>query len=283
MGTATTERGCEREVRRAENSRFQWVAKCIVHDNASLTNPRGSGFLCGVSGTTNTKDNRRPMKTRDRAWAKFLARKAAGVGLTPNGISLLSILVAAGAMVCFLIAPDMKSPVTIVLAWLGAAAGIQLRLLCNMLDGMVAVECGKKSPLGGLFNEVPDRIADVLILVGAGYATSVEPGVVKLFGVLPLGWSCAVAAVWTAYIRSIGAELTGKHFFVGPMAKPHRMAALTTGCFMALMSSLMQGGNPHLVMEAVLTVILAGSLFTCWRRLCLVSNELKNIANEKQT
>lgn len=220
--------------------------------------------------------SRRPLKTRDRAWARALAKAAASSGLSPNGISVLSIVFAAGAHGLFLIAPDMTAPLPIALAWLGAAACIQLRLLCNMLDGMVAVECGRQSPLGGLFNEVPDRIADVLILVGAGYATNVPPGVVKLFGVLPLGWCCAVVAVWTAYIRSIGAELTGRHFFVGPMAKPHRMAAMTVGCFTALSAALIKGGNPHFVLEVVLAVILVGSLITCWHRLRLISDALKN-------
>lgn len=183
-------------------------------------------------------------------------------------------------MVCFLIVPDMKSPVTIVLAWLGAAAGIQLRLVCNLLDGMVAVEGGKRSPVGGLYNEVPDRVADVLILVGAGYATSVEPGVVKLFGVLPLGWSCAVVAVWAAYVRSIGAELTGKHFFIGPMAKQHRMAMLTSGCLMCLVASFVKGGDPHIVMTVVLSIIFFGTLLTCWRRLRVISAELRNKKGE---
>ena len=175
-------------------------------------------LMRAMSNETNTNGNRRPLKSRDMGWAKFLARKAAGAGFTPNAISVLSVFFAAGSMVCFLIAPDMKSPLTVVLAWLGAAAGIQLWLVCNLRDGMVAVEGGKRSAVGGLYNEVPDRIADVLILVGAGFATNVEPGVVKLFSVLPLGWSCAVAALWTAYIRSIGAELTGWHVFVGPLA-----------------------------------------------------------------
>lgn len=222
-----------------------------------------------------TSGNRRPLKSRDRAWAKFLARKAAAAGLTPNSISVMSVVFAAGSHVCFLIAPDMTTPAAIVLAWLGAAACIQLRLVCNLLDGMVAVEGGKRSPVGGLYNEVPDRIADVLILVGAGYATNVEPAVVKLCGVLPLGWSCAVAALWTAYIRSIGAELTGKHFFIGPMAKQQRMAALTVTCLLAGVASLVPGGNPYLILEIMLTVILVGSLFTCWRRLRLISLELK--------
>lgn len=227
--------------------------------------------------------NRRPLKTRDRAWAKSLTKAVSATGITPNGISLLSVVFAAGAHVLFLIAPDMTTPPTIILAWLGAAACIQLRLVCNLLDGMVAVEGGKGSPVGGLYNEVPDRIADVLILVGAGYATNVPPGVVKLGGVLPLGWSCAVAALWTAYIRSIGAELTGKHFFVGPMAKQHRMAVLTVTCFIAAATSVYPAGNAHRVLEVMLTVILAGSLITCWRRLRLIASELKQRPHEKQT
>jgi phosphatidylglycerophosphate synthase len=85
----------------------------------------------------------------------------------------------------------MKTPGTAALMWFGAAACIQFRLLCNLLDGMVAVEGGKGSVTGPIYNEAPDRIADVLILIGAGYSTNVEPGVIKLFGELPLGWSCA--------------------------------------------------------------------------------------------
>jgi phosphatidylglycerophosphate synthase len=42
------------------------------------------------------------------------------------------------------------------------AACIQLRLLCNLLDCMVAIEGGKSAPTGALFNEMPDRFADPL-------------------------------------------------------------------------------------------------------------------------
>lgn len=227
-----------------------------------------------MSAESDAQENRRPLKTRDKGWAKALAKWLADAGVSPNAISLCSIVFAAGSMACFLIAPDMAHPVLIALAWLGAAAGIQLRLLCNLLDGMVAVEGGKRSLLGGLFNEVPDRIADVLILVGAGYSTQVEPEVIKLFGVLPLGWSCAVVALWTAYIRSIGAELTGKHFFHGPMAKQHRMFVLTVGCGMAFVADLMEKGGSHTVLLVALAIIFFGGLVTCWRRLRLVAKEL---------
>ena len=50
---------------------------------------------------------------------------------------------------------------------------VQLRLLCNLLDGMVAVEGGRSSPVGALYNEVPDRVADSLLLVALGYAVGI--------------------------------------------------------------------------------------------------------------
>lgn len=218
--------------------------------------------------------NRRPLATRGKPWVGALASRLATAGLSPNAISMLSILFAAGSMGCFLVAPEMSTPAAMALAWLGAAVCIQLRLLCNLLDGMIAVECGKRSPVGGLFNEVPDRIADVLILVGAGYSTQVEPGVIKLFGILPLGWSCAVVALWTAYVRSIGAEQTGRQFFEGPMAKQHRMFVLTVGCGLAMVAAFVKQTAAHHAMLGALTVILFGGLITCWRRLRLIGREL---------
>ena len=59
-------------------------------------------------------------------------------------------------------------------AYLAAAAAMQLRLLCNMLDGMVAVEGRRSSPNGVLFNEVPDRFEDSIFIVAFGYAAGLD-------------------------------------------------------------------------------------------------------------
>jgi phosphatidylglycerophosphate synthase len=110
------------------------------------------------------------------------------------------------------------------LAFTGAAACIQLRLLCNMLDGLVAVEGGVKGKAGDLFNELPDRVEDSVLLVGAGWAA----------GNVQLGWLCAALALLTAYIRALGASLGQPQDFSGPGAKPQRMFLLTAGCLAAL-------------------------------------------------
>lgn len=106
------------------------------------------------------------------------------------------------------------------LCWLPlAAGGIQLRLLCNLMDGLVAVEGGLKGRGGDLFNEAPDRYEDAVLLAAAGAAA----------GLPALGWMAATAAVLTAYVRAFGASLGHGQDFCGPFAKQQRMFWLTVG------------------------------------------------------
>lgn len=214
------------------------------------------------------------MKTREKPWAQALAKRVAGAGITPNAVSVLSIVFAVLGAVCLMTASEACCKTAASLLWLGAAVCIQLRLLCNMIDGMVAIEGGMKSPVGGLYNEVPDRIADPLLLMAAGYCSE---WVVKLWGI-PLGWVAAVFSVITAYIRVLGGTLTGAQSFIGPMAKQHRMAVLTFACLGSIAEVwLRRDGKPaQEVMRAALIVIVAGCVVTCWRRLRLIAQDLRD-------
>lgn len=135
-----------------------------------------------------------------------------------------------------------------------AAAGVQLRLLCNLLDGMLAVEEGLKTKTGEIYNDLPDRVADVLILVGAGYSIGHLP-----YGPI-LGWAAALLAVFTAYVRVLGGSLGLTQRFSGPMAKQHRMFTLTLSTLLAAVEALF--ALPARAMPAGLAVIAAGSLVT---------------------
>src|SRR6202042_481767 len=86
---------------------------------------------------------------------------------------------------------------------LGAAASIQLRLVCNLLDGMVAVEHGRSSPAGAIWNELPDRFSDVVLLAGAGYCAAGG----RIMFAVEIGWLCAALALLTAYLRELGRGL----------------------------------------------------------------------------
>lgn len=221
--------------------------------------------------------SRRELKTRNAKWAQALARKVDAMGITPNTVSVISILFAMAGSVLMMTVSYACCKTAATLMWLGAAACIQLRLLCNLIDGMVAIEGGKKSVVGGLYNEVPDRIADPLFLMAAGYCND---WVVKLWDI-PLGWVAAVLALMTAYIRVLGGTLVGTQSFIGPMAKQHRMAVLTLACLLSIAEVWWRPADQPTgtVMTVALAIIVVGSLFTCWRRLRLISAELHKKAS----
>ena len=212
---------------------------------------------------------RRPLRTRDSRWAGRLSRRLVRIGLTPNQISVLSVVFAAVAALSLYCVTWENSYAP--LFWILAAIGIQLRLLCNLMDGMLAVEGGLKTPDGDLYNEFPDRLSDPLILVALGHAGGDET--IQL-----LGWLCATGALLTAAIRLNGASLTGVHDFSGPMAKPQRMALATLACLvMAAMDYL---GLSMKVLPWLVGLMTAGILVTILRRLRFLSRNLRDRSSQ---
>lgn len=207
--------------------------------------------------------NRRPLKTRGRAWARWLTGVLAATPLTPNGISLLGMLFAFSGFAAYLWAHFHGQA----LGFLAAAFCIQARLLCNMMDGLVAVEAGKSAPTGILFNEAPDRLEDAFLLLGGGIASGVLPWGAHL------GWMCVALALGTAYVRVLGGSLGLEQDFCGPMAKQHRMFFLTLGSLGAFLETLL--GWPRWSLAAVLLLIAFGSFLTLVRRLVRIAAQLK--------
>ena len=190
-----------------------------------------------------TDFSRRPIASRKSGWAGRAARWLAATAVTPNQISIASVGFAALAFVAFwgsAHVPALPRAVLLIIA----AAGCQLRLICNLLDGMVAIEGGKKSADGPFWNEAPDRVADMLILVGLGFAAG-APG---------HGWAAAALAVLTAYVRELGRAEGLPPDFGGPLAKPQRMALVTGGAVVGIIW-------PGLLIW-VLALLIAGTALT---------------------
>jgi phosphatidylglycerophosphate synthase len=204
-----------------------------------------------------TPDSRRPLASRSSGPAQKAVALLLRTSITPNQISLASIAVSAIGAGALLLAPQRPS------LFLLAALCVQLRLLCNLLDGMVAVEGGRGTPVGGLYNEIPDRIADSLFLVAWGYAC----------GLGWLGWLAALAAACTAYIRVLGGALGLKQDFRGPMAKQHRMALLTVVCLLALAEAWFRGSQ--FVLIGGLWIGALGGLATCATRSVGIARDLE--------
>lgn len=235
-----------------------------------------------TSGTENNNsaetENRRPLRSREVPVFQQLTNVLAAAGVSPNSISLASIVAGVLVGVALASTSDLDNTVWQRLAWLFAAGLVQLRLLCNMLDGMVAVTTKKFSPTGELYNEVPDRISDAATLIGFGMAAGASPW---------LGYLAACVALLVAYVRAQGKASGTPYFFTGPMAKPHRMAAVTVTCVLmaALPFNLSMGfwgpdaawGLPAIC----LWIITLGGIWTTLRRLKQISRYLHE-AQDKQ-
>jgi len=213
-----------------------------------------------------TESARRPLKTRQAAWAKRLAQLLVKWHVSPNAISLTSIFFALGAGIVLYFLPHFNGAERTLLLVL-AMAGIQGRLLCNMLDGMVAIEGARQTKSGEIYNDLPDRVADAVIFIGAGYAARELP-----FGE-ELGFIAAALAIFTAYVRMLGGASGLKQSFIGPMAKQHRMFTLTLACALAIFETRFAPSGA--ILWIVLIVINLGCLATIWRRTARIARELE--------
>lgn len=197
--------------------------------------------------------NRRPLKSRETKLAGKIAQALAARGVTPNAISQASMGAALVAALAFWGSAETSGVARALLLVL-AALGCQARLLCNLFDGMVAVEAGKGAPDGPFWNEFPDRVSDVLILVGAGLAA----------GMPEWGWAAASLAVLTAYTRELGAGIGLVPDFSGPMAKPQRMAALTAAAVLAVAEGWLW--QREIILPLAIVIVTLGTAATVMRR-----------------
>lgn len=90
-----------------------------------------------------------------RPWAAYLARS----GVTANQVTASSVIgaVAVGGLLCVFAAE--RGLFAILPAWLAT------RTACATIDGMLAIEFGQKSRLGGILNEAGDIISEIALFM----------------------------------------------------------------------------------------------------------------------
>ncbi len=237
-----------------------------MSNSNSNSNSNGNG-----NGNGNGNE-RRPLTSRNTVWAQKITQRLASTNIQPNQVSFASLVFAALAGVLFFLAPQTSGPMMAVLLVM-AALMCQCRLLCNLFDGLLAIEAGRQSADGLAWNEFPDRYADLLIMVGLGYGV----------GIPSLGWAAAFFSVLTAYTRELGNNTGAGSDFSGPMAKQHRMAILT---FAALIAAIIAAFAPviwpaftsasTIVLTTALAVVATGAAVTALRRTKRMLNTLNS-------
>src|SRR5207244_226906 len=211
--------------------------------------------------------HRRPITTRNRKWAQEATVWLPSRNVSRNAISI------AGMCACIVagIALGATSIADYRVLWLIAALGAQLRLTANMLDGMVALASGRASKTAELYNEVPDRISDPAVFIGAGFAWG---------GNVTLGYIATILAIFTAYVRAAGKIAGAPNEFCGPMAKQHRMLVITLVCLYSALAprswQMITFNDSQIgLMSLGLVIIIAGCAITVIQRVCRIAHALK--------
>lgn len=137
------------------------------------------------------------------------------------------------------------------------AAAIRLGL--NLLDGMVARASGSAHPLGELWNELADRLADVLFIGGMALQPAVGPA-------LPL--LAALGAVLASYAGITARAAGGRRQYGGVMSKPGRMGTLAVVALLAFITA------DSWWLTAGCWVILIGTALTLVQRIGAARREL---------
>jgi phosphatidylglycerophosphate synthase len=214
--------------------------------------------------------SRRPIAQMFRQTAGVAVAWCVRRNIHPNLVSYSSIVAAALAGLCFWQSSAFP--------WLliPAVGFCYLRLWLNMLDGMVALASGKASLTGEIANELPDRLSDVIIFVGAGYSGLCEPSG---------GYWAAIFALLVAYVGTMGQALGVQREYSGIMSKPWRMVTLHVGAWITLGLLWWRDGRIAFggwtVLDYTFLAIVVGCIHTIWLRLSRIVKALqaKNAAN----
>jgi phosphatidylglycerophosphate synthase len=206
---------------------------------------------------------RRPIADAFRVTAYLPVRWCVRLGIHPNWVSYGSVVAAGAAAVCFWQA--LPHPALLI----PAVAFLYVRLWFNMLDGMVALASGKASRIGEIVNELPDRVSDVVIFVGVGHSGLCHP---------LTGYWTAIAALFVAYVGTLGQAVGARREFGGVMSKPWRMVVLHLGAWTTL--GLLWWGDGQIeyagltVLDWTQFVIIAGCVQTVVVRLARIVRTL---------
>jgi phosphatidylglycerophosphate synthase len=183
-----------------------------------------------------------------------LERLALRSGVSADVLTWLAVPVAAAGGACLAVSDEV--------AWLLLLVPLlaALRLILNLLDGMVARTTGSAHPMGEMWNELGDRLADVLFIGGLAFVEGVDPRLVL---------AAVAGGLLASYAGITSRAAGGSRQYGGVMSKPGRMVTLAVAAPLAFVS-----GDPVWLSVAA-AVILIGTAITLVQRVLATRAELE--------
>ena len=171
----------------------------------------------------------------------------------PDVLTGLAVVAAAAGGLCLALASSA--------GWLLLLVPVMaaVRLVLNLLDGMVARRTGQARPIGELWNELGDRVGDTLFIGGLAFHPGVDPR-------LALG--AVIAALLASYVGITAKAAGASRQYVGVLSKPGRMIVLAIAAPLAFLTA------DSWWLAGAAAIILIGALVTLVQRVAATRAEL---------
>ncbi len=178
------------------------------------------------------------------------------LGLSPNGISVVALFVAAAAAGAFYLGGDAPT------AYLAGAVLVFMNGWLDLLDGALARRLEEDSDAGDLLDHVVDRYADIVIV--AGLAAGVER--------YALGLAAVTGVLMTSYLGTQAQAVGLDRVYGGVLGRADRLVLIAAVAVVAAFVDLtVRGLSPVgwlLVLFAVVGHLTALQRFySAWRAL----------------
>lgn len=140
------------------------------------------------------------LKKRFERWVSSGVLSLASIGVTPNVLTILGLVVSVGAALCYVYWAENP------LLLLAAGGLILLSGFIDAIDGTLARLTCSVSRFGGFLDSVSDRYSDAVVLSAVTYAGLCHPawGLAALVGSLMVSYSRARAEAAGVVMASVG-------------------------------------------------------------------------------
>lgn len=188
-----------------------------------------------------------------------LVRGMIKIGVTPNFITTMGLILNIAAAILFLYAGVYKSGD---LSYVGLGGGIILFAgLFDMMDGRVARLGNKVTPFGALYDSVLDRYSELITLFGIAYYLILQG---YLLGSI-LTFMALVGSLMVSYVRA-RAEGIGLECKVGLMQRPERVVLTALGAIFCGIFADVEDFDPMIILISAMTIIaLLANVTAFWR------------------
>lgn len=168
-------------------------------------------------------------------------------GITPNALTAAALVLSVGMGAVLAAFPKER------LALGAVAAFFLLRMALNAMDGALARRTGQSTPVGEVFNEVADVVADSVLYLPLIFVSTASPIAVVVFAFL-----AAMTELCGVLPKTVGLDRR----YDGPLGKSDR--ALAVGLYLVAVAAGAPRGDWETALFGVLDALL---LLTCANRL----------------